>query len=309
MAKREELELPPSTTLRRLFHDAADGAPGLVIDLYGDVARIDVHEGPLAKDLAAIAAAVKDARPSVRAVCSIVRPKGGGQQAKLNAIFGDIPAGLIVHERGCALLVRLLKHGAPLSGAFVDLREGRRLAASCSRGRPGLNLFAHAGAFGAAMATGGASKVTHVDSAKSCAPWAALNLALNGIDPRQHKFVVDDAFKVLRRLAKRGPAFGVIAADPPTTGARKGGRFVVADALVPLATDACRALLDDGTLLLSTNDRRIEVNDVEACAREGAHLAGRSVAACDAIAMPADLMPNGLVEGDLPVRGVCLRLR
>lgn len=280
----------------------------MVIDLYGDIARIDVHAGPLSQDLDAIAAAVKDARPSVRAVCSIERPKGGGQQAELKAIFGEIPAGVVVRERGVALLVRLLKHGAPLSGAFVDLREGRRLAAAAARGRPGLNLFAHAGAFGAAMVSGGASKVTHVDSAKSCAPWAALNLALNGVDPRQHKFVVDDAFKVLRRLAKRGPTFGVIAADPPTTGARRGGRFVVADALVPLATDACRALLDEGTLLLSTNDRRIRVADVEACAREGAHQAGRSVASCEEIPMPADLMPSGQMEGDLPVRGVCLRL-
>ncbi len=160
------------------------------------------------------------------------------------------------------------------------------------------------------MATGGASRVDHVDAARSCAPWAALNLALNGFDPRQHRYIVDDAFKVLRRAAKRGPAYGVIAADPPTTAVKPtGGRFVAGDELASMAKDAATALAPGGMVILTTNDRRITVGDVTNAAREGASQAQREVEALTPLPLPPDLMPHGRQVGDIPVRGVCMTVR
>ena len=65
----------------------------------------------------------------------------------------------------------------------------------CASGKRVLNCFAHAGAFGVAAAVGGATRVDHLDAARKCAPWAALNMALNGLNPRKHRFLVEDAFK------------------------------------------------------------------------------------------------------------------
>lgn len=303
---RRPLPLRMQTDLVRLVHAGGDDLPGLVIDAYGAVARMEWSEPHWEPHIPALASALRSAWPGLSALVGLRRlPRG---RAEARVLFGMPPAGHVVREDARRYFVRTATPDAAGSGIFVDQREGRRRVRAHARAWPVLNLFAHAGAFGVAAGSGGASRVDHVDAARKCAPWAALNLALNGISPRAHRFLVDDALRVLGRAARRGPGYGVIVCDPPTTALRPGGsRMIARDVLPRLAEQACRALLPGGALLLSTNDRAMSVAGVLAAAAEGAQGAGRRVRVLEEIPLGPDLPPSP-DERDRPMRGAWLVL-
>lgn len=310
VARREEPAarrlIGTGTDVYRLVHDAADGLPGVVIDRYGPVARVELYDGRRTADVPSLARALVDVLPALRGVVALHRPRRG--KGRLWIAHGHVPSAHVVREDGWRFLVRTAEEDAVGTGVFVDHREGRRMARALASGRPGLNLFAHAGGFGVGLAAGGASRVDHVDAARKCAPWAAVNLALNGFDPRGHRFLVDDALKVLRRAGKRGPAYGVVVCDPPTTALDpKGKRFLARERLHELAEDACRALLEDGALLLSTNDRSVAVADVAAAVERGARAAGRVPLEIREVPLGPDL-PSSSDPSLRPMRGVCARV-
>lgn len=295
------------TSVYRLVHGSADGVPDVVVDRYGDVARVELYDDARERDLDDIARALVDAGEGKQAVVALVRARRP-RDHRLFAVRGAPPAAHVVYEDGMRLLVRTAEADAVGTGVFVDHREGRRLVRAHARGGRVLNLFAHAGAFGVAAVRGGAARVDHVDAARKCARWGAFNYALNGEDPRRHRFLVDDAFKVLARAARRGPTYRVIACDPPTTAIDpKGKRFLARDRLEEMAEQGARALCDGGLLLLSTNDRQVEPGAVQRALLAGAAAAGRGVARAFEIPLGPDL-PAGGSERLRPMRGAALRL-
>lgn len=308
--RRAALPRPPCTDVLRLVDDAPDGCPGLVVDRYGPVLRLEVRGASLPSELTDVAAAL--AR-EVGASAAVARLRTAGGESALFRLLGEPPPLHVVHEAGLRYAVRTADEEAAGAGLFVDQREGRRLVRAAARGVPVLNLFAHAGAFGVAAAAGGAARVDHVDAARKCAPWAALNLALNGVDPRGHRFLVEDALDVLERAARRGPAYGVIVLDPPTTATRKakGGkarRFHVEQDLPALAEQALAALLPGGMLLLSTNHRGLSVGDVRELVRGAAFERGVELHSVEELPLPAEV--TSAVDPALrPMRGVIARLQ
>lgn len=305
-ARRRQLFLGSGTDMFRLVHGSQDGLPGLVIDIYASVARIEIYEDTWAAKISQISDFLSDLWPFPSCVCGVLRKARG--KIEILHTRGHAPNGHVVRENALRFWVRSAEADAAGAGLFADHREGRRLVRRAAAGRPVLNLFAHAGAFGVAALAGGASRIDHVDAAKKCAGWSALNLALNGENPRRHRFLIEDAFKVLSRAARKGPQYGVIVCDPPTTAIRPGGkRFVSRDHLPEMSQQACNALLEGGALLLSTNDRSVPVEEILAAAEQGAHVAGRRVAALIEIPRGPDIPPSDLVHEN-PMRGIWMVL-
>jgi 23S rRNA G2069 N7-methylase RlmK/C1962 C5-methylase RlmI len=286
--RRASMDLCGPTDVLRLVDDAGDaGCEGLIVDRYGLVLRIEVKAQQLPRDIGALARAIAAESGAQHAV-ALTRSKGA--HSALTVVLGDPPHAHVVHERGARLLVRLTDPDAAGTGVFVDHREGRALVREAARGKSVLNLFAHAGAFGAAAVCGGASRVDHVDAAKKCAPWAALNLALNGVDPRAHRFVVDDALVFAGKQKKKGVRYGVVICDPPTTALRPdGSRFHVEKDLAPLASTLVDLVEPGGALLLSTNNRELPLDDVLAIATDAARAARRPVTAVREVPLPPDV--------------------
>ncbi|MBM4281667.1 MAG: hypothetical protein FJ137_13215 [Deltaproteobacteria bacterium] len=304
LARRRGLPIASSTDVRRLVDGDGDGLPGVVVDRYADVARLELWASAWPAHLDDLATALVD-DGGVRAVVAVLRTAAGRSEQRV--LRGAVPAAHVVHEAGLRFLVRVADKDAVGAGVFVDQREGRALVRASARGRVVVNLFAHAGAFGVAAAVGGAARVDHVDMAKKCAPWAAANLALNGVDPRGHRFLVDDALLVLGRWAKKGGA-GVVVCDPPTQAVRQdGSRFVLRDSLHELARDGCASLGDGGLLLLSCNDRSVPVQRVLEEAERGAQLAGRRVRSVVEVPLPADVTSRDHPRAR-PMRGAVVRL-
>lgn len=279
----------------RLVDGAADGLPGIVVETFGAVARVESTSET--SDLGAIAERVIGRWPGLTGAVE-VRRHGMGE-AEVSVSAGHVPRAVVVHERGRRFLARPREPDAVGAGIFPDQREGRRLIAEHARGGPHLNLFAHAGAFGVVAATSGATRVDHVDAARKCARWAALNLALNGHDPRGHRFIVDDALKFLERAGRRGPTYRSIVCDPPTSARKKvAGRrkaatiFGARDHLPWFAATCLSALLPGGALLLSCNDRRLRQQDFVRALDEGAEQAGRRVEHLSALPLPPDFVTD-----------------
>jgi 23S rRNA (cytosine1962-C5)-methyltransferase len=78
-----------------------------------------------------------------------------------------------------------------------------------------LNLFAYTGAASVVARTAGAD-VTHCDASRPGLNWANQNMQLNNLD--NIRWVYEDAFKFVKREAKRGNKYQGIIMDPPPYG-------------------------------------------------------------------------------------------
>ena len=78
-----------------------------------------------------------------------------------------------------------------------------------------LNLFAYTGAASVVARSAGAD-VTHCDASRPGLNWANHNMELNNL--KDIRWVYEDAFKFVRREAKRGNRYNGVIMDPPPYG-------------------------------------------------------------------------------------------
>ena len=174
----------------------------------------------------------------------LVRKAADQKPARL--VAGDEPGEITVAEAG--VKYRVEPAGGYSSGLFLDQRLNRRWVRELAP-RKMLNLFAYTGSFTVCAALGGAETCS-VDAAKRALDRARVNLHRNDINPLDgHRFLVDDAMKVVPRLAKRGETFDLIVLDPPTFG-RADGRVFRIERDLPALVGRCFGLLAPGGRML-----------------------------------------------------------
>jgi 23S rRNA G2069 N7-methylase RlmK/C1962 C5-methylase RlmI len=285
--RRRDAGLISQTEMFRWIHDAGDGLPGVVVDLYGDAARVEFYDDAWQAPSRVLRDCLLD-HPRVHSVILVFRDPRG--KATSFQVSGKAVGGYrVLTEDGIRYALRLADPDALGTGIFMDHRAGRRRVRAASQGGRVLNLFAHAGAFGNAAWAGGAHRIDQVDAARKCAGWASMNLALNGADPRAHRFMVEDAFKVLRRQKPGKAPYRAVICDPPTTAISPGGkRFLARDHLSDMARMAALGLGEGGLLVLSTNDRHLTSQAILQACEAGIEAAGRSMRSIEALPLPAD---------------------
>lgn len=192
--------------------------------------------------------------------------KGPGVDDRPVPVLGrtDLPLQTVVEERG-------LKYGIDFSagysvGLFCDQRANRAYLESL-RPRRVLNGFAYTCAFSVAAARAGAETLS-LDLSKKSLDRGRANLALNGLAGEGHRFLADDVFAVLPRLAKRGERFDAIVLDPPTFSRGAKGRIFRVEKDFPKLLELALGVAAPGAaILLSTNARGISVGDLREVAR------------------------------------------
>lgn len=169
------------------------------------------------------------------------------EQQPARLVEGEEPGVVEVREWGVRYAVE--PAGGYSAGLFLDQRMNRRRVRDV-RPRRMLNLFAYTCSFSVCAALGGGTTLS-VDVAKRALARGRENFARNGVETGGggHRFVADDAAKVVPRLVRRGEKFDLIVLDPPTFG-RADGRVFRLERDLPGLVGGCFALLEPGGFLL-----------------------------------------------------------
>ncbi len=196
----------------RWVHGEGDGLPGLIVDVYGEVAVIQCHTIGMHRFRTLIAEAlVNVAGGRLTTVYDKSRetlPKPYQTSVSNGYLVGATGPGK-VRENGLSFLVDW--ETGQKTGFFLDQRDNRLLLRHYSAGRRVLNLFCYSGAFSVYALAGGAREVCSVDASARAIGWAGENLAGNGFDAAAHPLVTRDALPFLREAG----SYDLLVVDPP----------------------------------------------------------------------------------------------
>lgn len=200
------------TNVFRLVHGEGDGLPGLIIDIYNDVAVMQMHSVGMYRSRNEFVTLLRDTLgEKLRAVydkSEDTLPHKSEVKSANGYLYGN-PGPSEVREYGYTFKVDWVS--GQKTGFFIDQRENRKLLQSYSENRSVLNLFGYTGGF-SVYAMKNASLVHTVDSSRPALDLADENIRLNfGADSR-HTSVKADAFGFLENIKDK---YDLIILDPP----------------------------------------------------------------------------------------------
>ncbi|MFO0417001.1 MAG: class I SAM-dependent rRNA methyltransferase [Pseudomonadota bacterium] len=209
----------PETTGFRLIHGEGDGLPGLVIDIYGDVAVVQCHSAGmwrLREDIAEFVRGEESLRIQdvvFKRVEAHVEDDGDGAESSPDsALEAGIPEPAKVvafSENGLRFMADVT--AGQKTGFFLDQRVNRLKLKEFSAGKHVLNAFCYTGAFSVYAFAGGAESVTSVDTSKAAIDLCRQNVVTN-FAGAQHNAEVADCFQYLTQIPD---TFDLIVLDPP----------------------------------------------------------------------------------------------
>jgi 23S rRNA (cytosine1962-C5)-methyltransferase len=240
--------LPGETTGYRAVNSEGDFCPGVLLDVYGETAVLELTTAGTERWRGELEAAVRDvfgpkqlivretgsARDRGRTPPS-PRPSPAGRGGSISAISPmTIPSppggGRGQGEGGGELCAPFFECGLRFTadlaagqktGFFLDQRENRSRLRALASGRTVLNLFSYSGAFSIAALAGGAARAVDVDSSAGALSLAREHRAANGFAAADGDFVEADVFEDVRRRAAAGERWDVVVCDPPAFAKKK----------------------------------------------------------------------------------------
>jgi 23S rRNA (cytosine1962-C5)-methyltransferase len=256
-----------ATSAYRWIYGESDGLPGIVVDLYGEFALIQTY----AQSVEGLVPWVADALHAHTTLLGILwRPKDGA----LGSLWGRLPPrNLTVEEQG--LLFEADLFAGQKTGLYFDQRDNRLTLASWSEGQTILDCFCYVGAFSLYALRGGAKSVVACDTAAGAVQSAQRNFLLNGFDPDQHTFLVQDCFELLERFAGEGRQFDIVVLDPPSLARNRQSRHVAERAYVRLNQLALGCVRPGGLLASASCTSQVSPEAFRRALAEAARRAGR----------------------------------
>lgn len=210
-----------NTTGFRLVHAEGDCLPGLVVDIYGNVAVVQCHSAGmwrLRSEISAFITSLHDLAVEevvCRRVEAQVGQDSGDEQDSLAspvsvAAHVPVPPKVVAFsENGLRFIADVT--GGQKTGFFLDQRVNRRTLQDYAAGKRVLNAFCYTGAFSVYALAGGADSVVSVDTSKTAIDLCRQNVVAN-FAGRQHHTEVADCFNYLTQIPD---SFDLIVLDPP----------------------------------------------------------------------------------------------
>ena len=287
LRQRLSLTGPAGTNVFRLVHAEGDGLPGLIIDVYGDVAVVQAHSIGMYR-----------ARPEIADALQVVF----GEQ--LRAIFDksaetipgnaapDVRNGyLFGKSSGHEHLVRENGHQFAVdwetgqkTGFFIDQRDNRALLARYAPGRRVLNTFCYTGGFSVYALAAGAELVHSVDSSKKAIALTERNAELSQHADR-HAAYADD---VLAFLKSHPAAYDLLVLDPPAYAKHMGARHAALMGYKRLNAAGIAHLAPGGLLFTFSCSQVVSPELFEGAVLAAAIEAGRPARILHRLTQPAD---------------------
>lgn len=197
------------TNLYRLLHAEGDFFPGVIADVYGDVASVQLLIQGTERIRTHIFEGLK--RCGFRHI--YLKTKQSTQRLEHVLASGWVtePAAmpLQVKENGIQFLVDI--ETGQKTGFFIDQRENRRILGEYAAGKKVLNTFSYSGGFSLYALQQDAELVHSVDSSKEAIALCEANVSLNGYASK-HTGYVSDVFDFFRNLPEQ---YDIMVLDPP----------------------------------------------------------------------------------------------
>lgn len=212
---RDSLQLigNPLTNTYRLIHGEGDGIPGLIIDIYNDIAVIQCHSIGVHKDSSAIGQAICNNYGSIIHAIYIrskdTLPENYGASVEDGYHMGNKEETIII-ENGANFKINVIT--GQKTGFFLDQRENRLLLQAFSASKSVLNCFCYTGGFSIYALMAGAQVVDSVDISQKAMDLLEENLSLNKFEGTHHSFCAN----VMHFLGDESlPLYDVVIVDPP----------------------------------------------------------------------------------------------
>jgi 23S rRNA (cytosine1962-C5)-methyltransferase len=239
------------TSAVRMVNADGDELPGFVVDLFNDVAVVQLGTIGMKRREASLFEALHDVLDP-RAI--VDRTSAATARAEKfppseTIVRGDVTVtALSFQERG-------LSYELPLSlaqktGFYLDQRTMRGRVEQLAKGRRVLDAYTFVGSFAMAAARGGATEVVAVDESAIALEVGADCARRNGLIDRI-RYVRDDARRRMTLAGSEG-GFDLVLCDPPKFAPTKSSKTGALGAYQKLAAAACRATRPGGLLLFAS---------------------------------------------------------
>lgn len=285
---RESLALT-GTTCYRLVHGEGDGLPGLVIDIYGEVAVLQAHSAGMFLTRKEIASALEkvygDALKAVYDKSEGTAPHKAGLDLNDGYLLGTYSDESVVLENGHKFTVNW-KEGQK-TGFFLDQRDNRFLVGEYAKGRNVLNLFCYTGGFSIYALSCGAERVVSVDSSRSAIEMLERNIDVNfSVSDVNHTSVCDDAIDYLHGV--ENGSFDMMIVDPPAFAKHRGALNNALRAYRRLNEAAISKIAPGGYLFTYSCSQVVDRNMFYLTVFSAAAATGRNVRILRRLTQPAD---------------------
>jgi len=201
---------PSETNCYRLVHAEGDRWPGVIIDIYDNIAVVQILVQGTARIKELIGICLTDL--GYEFVYFRIKEITQNQQdvKESSSWFGDEPAMPIdILENGMPMQVDVVS--GQKTGMFIDQRDNRLIVKNLSEGTKVLNTFSYTGGFSLAALMGGATLVHSVDSSKPANELCEQMINKAGFS-ENHQAFNSDAFDFLKQMDED---YDIIILDPP----------------------------------------------------------------------------------------------
>jgi 23S rRNA (cytosine1962-C5)-methyltransferase len=294
---RAHLNLPSKTTTAyRLVNSEGDGLPGLVVDVLGDAAVVQITTLGLALRREMIFDAIE-------AVCKPLSlfEVAAGNYADMEGFVAQnrVARGQARNQVPC-LEDGLRFEAEPLvgqkTGMFLDQRPSRMRVGQLAAAQPGLRMldcYAYAGGFALQAARAGASEITAVDSSARAVARIEAHAQANGAQVRA---VEADVFRFLETATPL--SYDLVVIDPPKFARARKDLDAALKGYERLNSLALTVCAPGATLVTCSCSQNVNALDFERMLAAAAKQAQREVRIVERSGPGGDHpLPPGFTEG------------
>lgn len=243
------------TTCYRLFNGEGDLLPGMICDVYDNMAVLQFDgEGPSQfwqKEF------IADWILKNTHVETVVEKLRRSPDKSLILLGGkNFEAEKIVKENGVLFKVNVEK--GQKTGFFLDQRDNRNYVRQMCRGQSLLNMFSYSGGFSIYAGLGGASRVASLDIASGAIDMANENWLLNSLPKEKHQGICMDVFEYLKNDPE---LWDHIIIDPPSMGHSEEKKALAMQKYIELFAAGAKRVVKNGHLYVSSCSSHISFND------------------------------------------------
>lgn len=250
-----------STTAYRLLNGEGDQLPGLICDIYNEVAVLQ-FDGPSMYefwDQEWLSTWILENTKCQTVYFkprhdSNLKPQTWGKPLKESTVSAS--------ENGCEFLIDIVN--GQKTGFFLDQRDNRNYLKSISKNQSVLNLFSYTGGFSIYAGMNHAQKVTSVDIAQGALDLAQEMWVINNIKS-PHETICADVFEYLESPKDK---FDIVICDPPSLAKSENQKELAMNKYIEAFSLAAKKVSTGGHLVLSSCSSHISFNDFEVIANE-----------------------------------------